>query len=442
MPPTPRVGTLFPTRPGRAVPLMGLAVSLAAGCTAAGATAQLPAAHAGDLGIGMPSPALARGFGAVATNPAGLGAEDGPTLSATALAVGVRSGLDPVTLGDLAQWQGRDLPHRVRSRWLADVKARGGQAGGAGLDVTGLAVSRGRMGFQLSTRAQGEVSISPDAAELLLFGNAGLDGSARDFDLEGSGAEGWVVTSAALAYGRPVGRVSEGRLHLGGTLTLSVGHVLGLARDNGSALGGDPTRLDLRFPVMHVADDAGGPEHGRGFGLDLGVLWTGEAFTLGAQVRNVVNTFAWDTGDLAFRPGAAAFDPEGSSTDFEERPAREAPPVLLDALDAMTFPRAAALGAAWRRGSRLTLTGTLVVEEDGGMTADPGMMLGMGAVYRARETLRLRGGVAWVERGVQLSGGAGVERGRFSLWASGAVRAGALDDVLLGSLGATFRTER
>ncbi|HSR42754.1 MAG TPA: hypothetical protein VLL48_11295, partial [Longimicrobiales bacterium] len=121
-------------------------------------------------------------------------------------------------------------------------------------------------------------------------------------------------------------------------------------------------------------------------------------------------------------------------------PAEEAPPVLLDALDALTFRRAVALGAAWDAGPRLTLTGDLRWRENGGMTPEPDAFLGVGLAYLARENVPIRTGVAAVERGVQLSAGAGLGLGRFTLSGAMAVRTGALDDALLGTFGASFRT--
>ncbi|HSR42067.1 MAG TPA: hypothetical protein VLL48_07850, partial [Longimicrobiales bacterium] len=99
--------------PGRA-PIPGLALGLILTAVAVPATAaQLPAPDPAAPGTGAASPALARGYGAVAVNPAALGAPDRPDLSATVLSVGLASGLDPVTLGDLADWEGRDVPRRV-----------------------------------------------------------------------------------------------------------------------------------------------------------------------------------------------------------------------------------------------------------------------------------------------------------------------------------------
>lgn len=399
---------------------------------------QLPSPDAAALGLGGPSPTLARGFAAVAANPAALGAPDGPGFSATVLSLGLRQGLDPVGMGELADWEDRDVPRSVRERWLQRVRSGGSEAGAVGAEVTLAAVARGPVGVQVTTRAFGRMSLNTDAVELLLFGNAGLTGDPRDFDLQGSRGAGFVVTTVAVAYGRRVGALAGGDLRLGGTLTWSVGHAVALAKDNGSGLTGDPTELDLRFPVLHVGGGVGGLDHGHGAGLDLGVLWARGAVTVGLGLRNLINTFEWRLDDLVFRPGSALFDPDESSTDFDERPATEAPPILLDALRDMTFPPTLTAGASWRPRPDLILTSDAGFRRGGGMAVDPAFHVGVGAVYRARTNFPLRGSLAVVERGVQGAVGAGVELGRFTVAGALALRTGALDDAILGSFGASF----
>ena len=400
--------------------------------------AQVTSPDALALGLGGPSPSLARGFAAISANPAALGSADSPSWSVSGLAFEIRRGLDPVTLGDLANWDGRDIPRTVRAAWLDDVRRSGSESGGAGLDLTLVSLSLGRLGFQLSARAAGDVSLNPDAVELLLFGNAGLTGEPRDYELAGSAGDGFVVTTGSLAYGLPVAVVDGGSLHLGATASISLGHALWVARDNGSGLTGDPTRLDLRFPILHVDGNVGSGGEGLGFAVDLGALWTRGPLSLGATVHNALNTFSWDLDDLVLRPGSAFFDPGRSTTDFDERPGSEAPPVMLDALEDMTFPLVLAAGAAYRLRPKLTVTGDMVFGPGGGMAVDSDLRVGIGAEYTPRPDVPLTGGVAILERGVQLSAGVGLKTGRLSVSSAAAVRTGSLDDAILGSLGVAF----
>jgi hypothetical protein len=401
------------------------------------AVGQIPSADAGALALGGPSPTLARGFAAIASNPANLGTQDSPSWSVTALAVEFRNGLDPVSLGDVAAWEGRDVPKSVRTEWLDDVRNERSEAGAVGVDLTFLAYSRGRIGVQLSTRAFGSVALNEDAVELLLFGNAGLTGEPRDFQLSGSAGDGFIVSTGSVAYGRPLAIVGGGLLHVGTTVSFSIGHALWLARDNGSGLTGDPTELDLRFPFLRVARGAATP--GQGFGVDVGALWTRGPLAIGATLRNALTTFAWNLDDFVLRPGTAFFDPDRTVTDFDDRPGRAAPPVLLDALEDMTFPRVLAAGAAYRMRPDLTLSADVAVSPGGGMAVESDVRVGIGAEFLPRTNVPLRGGIAVLERGVQLSTGAGLVSGRLTASISAALRTGALDDAVLASLGVAFR---
>ena len=67
--------------------------------------------------------AIARGADAVSLNPAGLAMPDGPMASASFLALRAVGGLGPIGLGDLARFDGREVPDEVRLRWLERITA-------------------------------------------------------------------------------------------------------------------------------------------------------------------------------------------------------------------------------------------------------------------------------------------------------------------------------
>ncbi|NIR34826.1 MAG: hypothetical protein GWN07_12020, partial [Actinobacteria bacterium] len=166
---------------------------------AAPLSAQLPQASATALGMGYNTTASTRGFAAIANNPAGLGVDDSPGFSLAVPALAVQGGLGPVTLADLAEWEGRLVPASVKDEWLERVRESGGQSGPVLAGATPVALSVGSFGFQLSTQAGGEANLAPDLVELMLYGNAGRTGSAQDFDLEGSSLDGFILTTAAVA---------------------------------------------------------------------------------------------------------------------------------------------------------------------------------------------------------------------------------------------------
>src|SRR3954469_15356340 len=113
------------------------------------ADAQLVSASATSLSVADNYTVLARGFNAVAWNPANLGLPGNPLLSFGFAGRG-SGGMDPISLSDLAQYGGVPLPNAVMSEWLARVRHQGGQsleAEGAG----SFAMSIGSFALQLST---------------------------------------------------------------------------------------------------------------------------------------------------------------------------------------------------------------------------------------------------------------------------------------------------
>src|SRR3954465_7815699 len=91
------------------------------------ASAQLVSASAASLALADNYTALARGVNAVNWNPANLGQPGNPAFSFGFAGRGA-GGMDPISLGDLAQYSGARLPNAVLNEWLSRVKAQGGQS--------------------------------------------------------------------------------------------------------------------------------------------------------------------------------------------------------------------------------------------------------------------------------------------------------------------------
>ena len=248
------------------------------------ASAQLASASAAELGFGSPV-ANARGITAIATNPAALAHRPGFSLSLGP--VSAESGLDPITLADLADYSGEVVPASVRNSWLDLIAAEGGQAGRVDLGVTALAMTLGDFGFQFSVLGSADLLLNADGAELLLFGNAGRTGQPRDFELGGSRIDGFLVSTAAVGWGFR----ATPRLSLGVTGKFHTGHGFIVARDGGSTVSSDPVEVSLRFPTLATLEDSDGVDGGNGFGLDVGARYVHGWWTFGATVRNLVNTF-------------------------------------------------------------------------------------------------------------------------------------------------------
>src|SRR6476619_7212278 len=153
-----------------------IAATLIGGATAG---AQLPSASPASLGMGDSYTALARGFGAVAWNPANLGLPGNPRFSLALLGLRGSSDLGPISTSDVARYQGVALPDDVRDAWMRRIEDQGGEQGQLGGGVTYVGASLGRFAFQLSSAVTCDANLAPDAMELILYGNAGRTGTPR-----------------------------------------------------------------------------------------------------------------------------------------------------------------------------------------------------------------------------------------------------------------------
>ena len=166
----------------------GLLMTVLAGAVAVCGTAraQLPSTSPAYLGTAGNSAAMARGFSAVALNPANLGLSDNPRFSLTVIPVQARAGLGPIGFGSIADYEGKVIPESRKAAWLREIQNAGGLTADSGAGASAVCLSAGRFGFQITSVANVRAKLNPDAAELALYGNAGRTGSPRDYDLQGS----------------------------------------------------------------------------------------------------------------------------------------------------------------------------------------------------------------------------------------------------------------
>ena len=398
------------------------------------ATAQVPQASAAALGLGGNVTAGARGFAAVANNPAGLAHPASPGFSLAIPAIEIRTGLGPIELSDLADWEGELIPTATKTEWLQRVVDAGGQSGALDVGVTAFALSVGAIGVQAGAIAGGETDLTPDAAEILLFGNAGRTGAPGDFDLTGSAVDAFALSTVAVSYGF---RASP-RLSLGVTGTYVWGNGILVGRDMGSIVENDPLGVELAFPLITPDFEEGGFDRGTGVGLDVGALWDGPMLTLGATIRNLFHTFEWSVDELYYRPGEATFYQGESSSDFDEQPASAAPAEILELLEDRTIEPVFSVGALWRPSSLLHVTADVRKRVSGGLEIGPELYVGAGAELRALSILPLRAHAAVVTGGVQVGGGATLVLGPVNLSGAAAYRTDDGDDGVIGMFTLSF----
>lgn len=395
--------------------------ALAALLCAAPAAAQLSNASAAALGMGENLTAAARGFNAVAWNPAGLAMPDNPRSSFALFAARGTAGVDPVTVGDLNDFAGETVPRSTREEWLERIRSEGSQQGTGGADLVYMAVSSLRFGIQLNTQARLVSRLNPDAAELLLFGNAGRTGTAGDFALDGSSFDVAIASTAALSYAQPLVRTPRGALAIGATVKYTVGHLLASAADQGSRATPSPLGVQVRFPMIQ-SDTAFSLNNGSGVGLDLGLAWRSGPLSVGAAVRNVFNTFQWDEETLFYRSGEAVFDADTREADFDIQPFSTAPPALRERVEELQYKPEIAGGVALQAGPRLLVTADARHRLGGSAELAPDTHVGVGAEALLARWLPIRLGAAALDGGYQVSGGLGLRFGPVNLSAGAAQR--------------------
>lgn len=412
---------------------LALPLALAA-ALAAPAAAQLPSASAPALGVGDNYTALARGYNAIAWNPAMLGLPGGPNSSFTILSLRGIAGLDPITASDLKSVEGEMVPASVRQEWLDRITAEGSESGSAGTEVTLMAASALRFGVQISTQIHATADMSPGASQLLLFGNAGRTGEAESISLDGSSFDLAATTTAALGYAQPLIRRPDGGLSLGATVKYTLGNVMATGVDAGSRLAADPLALEIRFPIAHTDTilDVGHLNNGGGWGLDVGMAWQSADWVASVAMKNIVNTFEWKRSELLYRSGSATLEADSSSTDFDARSFAGAPQSLQDRVDALGFQPSINAGVAYHSGRRLTVSADVHHRFEESRLGEPTDHVGVGAELRPLMWLPLRAGAAKISGGHLLSGGFGIELGAIGINASVASRASELGTDAIG----------
>ena len=380
------------------------------------ASGQLPSASTAALATANNYTALARGFTAIALNPAGLGMPGNPgfSFSFPTLPVELGLGLNALTISDVNAVEGLALPDSTRDAWLTSVNAEEGLTARAGLAITEFALSVGPVGFQVSTVAQADATMAPDAFELAMYGNAGRAGTARDMTLDGTDVNGWAATTFAVALGIPLPDVQNGTFAAGATLKYTLGHVVVTGGDDGtSVIRSNPIMLDLSLPS--IAPDSFTVNNGTGVGLDLGVAWEDSTWAVAASIQNVFHTFQWNLDAYAYRPGELIVDGTSISDDFDAVPAAGAPVALQDTVLAQSFDPVLILGAAYRVSEKLAVTADLRKDTGEALVLGNGSHVGLGVEFRAISFLALRGGMARAGGAGQFAAGFGLVLGPVNL---------------------------
>lgn len=381
------------------------------------AAAQLPSASTPALGMGDNFTAAARGYHAVAWNPALLGLSGNPRSSLALAPLRLVAGLDPITLKDLKDNEGIELSAATKARWLADVTAEGSEQGSGGGDVTYLAAQIGKFAVQFSSRARAVADLGPGAVRVLLYGNTDEQGNPQAIALAGSELNAAATSTAAASYALPL-KLGTGGAAIGVTLKYTIGHLYLHGSDNNSQFTAQPA-VNLSFPTVTTVTENAELNNGSGLGLDVGFALQRGNMTLSAAVQNVFNSFKWKTENLTFRPGSAIFNSTTKQSSFDETPYTSAPQALRTLVDNQKYKPTIAAGVALMPNSKLTLSADVRSRlSDEGIQEAPKLHAGAGLEYKLLSFLPVRAGAAIVTGGSQYGAGLGLILGPFNIGAS------------------------
>ncbi|MBP7550963.1 MAG: hypothetical protein KA761_11805, partial [Gemmatimonadaceae bacterium] len=345
-------------------------------------------------------------------------------------------GTGPVTLKDLADYEGVVVPQQVREAWLQKVIDNGGQDLGGDVHLTPLALSIGRFAFTATSTLRTDGVLPPAMMSLLFFGNSGRTGQPEDFTLTDLSLDANATTTFAVAYGRRLPIVPIGDFAIGVTGKYVLGHAAASMLDNGSTITASPLALNINAPL--VVTDTAEMVNGTGFGFDVGASWKVGNLRGSAVIHDLVSTFAWKTDNLYYLPIEATFQ-SGSNSEFTDSlvPLSSAAPALQESLKeriaaAQPTPTLA-LGVAWSGLRRLTLAADLRQRFGDGIDLGPSTQVGVGAELRLIPFVPLRAGVTSIGDGMRYSGGLGLEFGVVNFQVAGQLlQANGRNDTGLG----------
>jgi hypothetical protein len=395
--------------------------------------AQLPDPSTRALGMGDAYTSLARGYEAVAWNPAMLAAVGRPGFTLNLPHVNLEFGSNAFGLSDVRKYANTFLTDADKATLLSKIDTSLTLRTMFGAAPFGLSV--GPFAILVGTAGQMNLGVGKDAVRLALYGNAPRAGSSSLFTAQGSNGHAWAATTIAGSFALPIPS-PLGHLAVGATYKYVIGHFLGTAADLGT---------QVAFSPLFSATEAGeavytnydsncgnfspfktgmcGGQAGKGFGVDLGgtLQLFGRGITLSAVIVNALGKMTWDQDRLNYSrtvrqntqtASGSVQDTVLSQVDLKtqaqisgDASARKLQSALLANAD---FSRLARVGAALRSGD-LTVAGDMQLRLKEGLDQQPSQLLSAGAEYRVLGFLPLRAGGSWDFAGAaMISGGVGL----------------------------------
>ena len=384
------------------------------------AAAQLAAPSARSSALAGSLVARARGYESGYWNPANLGLPDGPGWSFGLAGINTTLSNNSLTYSQLTDLYGTFLDDATKSRLLADIRAANPEGTlELNFELGGSAVgaSYWRFGFTLASVVAADAELSDEAAELLLFGNDGEEGTGKDFDFSGSSAETQWLTGGTLSYGQPLRvRLNDGSfldLALGASVTYGVAHGLARFDDRGSVITDDPLAVDVTAERVRTSlGDAG-----RFWSIGVGFAGQWKKLVAGISVQNLLGDIAWDVDDVELTEYRADADFTGTSTSDSTSRFGELPPAeqgrLRDLLDEFNVPTRLLIGGEYRVSRRVSLSADYRDFLGGRVKGTWDHTLAFGGEFFPLKQLPLLAGFATDFSQIALTAGAGLRLGVF-----------------------------
>ncbi|HXY70128.1 MAG TPA: DUF5723 family protein [Gemmatimonadales bacterium] len=396
--------------------------------------AQLSDPSTRALGMGGAYTTSARGYEAVAWNPAMLAAAGRPSFSIDLPHVNLEFGSNAYGLSDVEKYSRAFLSDADKQTLLGKIKDSTLTIRSL-LGVAPFGLSVGPFGLLVSTAGQMNLGVGKDAVRLALYGNAPRTGSSSVFTAKGSNGLAWAATTVAGSFAWPF-QIPLGRLAVGATYKYVIGHFVGSATDLGTQVSFNPlfsateagqaiyTNYDSNCGKFSpFASGMCGGRAGSGYGVDLGgtLQLAGRSMTLSAVLVNVIGKMTWDQDRLFYsrtvRQNTQLASGTVQDTVLSQVTLQNAAAIgndtsaskLRSALLANgDFAKLARAGVALRNGD-LTLAADAQVRLKQGLDQQPSQQLAVGAEYRVLGVLPLRAGLASDFAGATaISGGVGL----------------------------------
>jgi hypothetical protein len=401
---------------GNQVSTIALALLLVCVCDA-GAQPATPSAR--SFALANSFMARARGYESPFWNPANLGLADRPGWSLGLVSASAYLTNNSLSYGQIADLYGEYIDNETKSELLASI--RGDDPNkmmtlnvDASASVLGFSIWR--FAFGAGGIGAGDLDVSPDAAELVLFGNVGEDGTGKDFALDGSNGQGWAISGAYLSYAQPFTIPALDYLglkfSLGATVKYGVAHGLVHLQDTGTNITNDPLVLSVDAEVLKSTD----ADAGRLWAVDFGLAvdWDG-LLVAGISLSNALSSITWQEEDFELIQVMARADYDSTmSSDttlaFSELPVEKQDEIIAF-LEDRTVPMELRLGLVFNAIPALTVSADYNELIGGTLRSHWERTLSAGAELRLVSALPLRAGLATDLSHFAYTGGLGIYMG-------------------------------